>query len=158
MDDALSAFVERWRFKGPPYATSRDLDRRARAASRRPSSQGSIDDLFETITLYDHARGERAGAGKRPDGKYDVDLVVLAKKLRADGAGNEKEAPLDARGRHRRAGREGRLPAPREAARDSRARTASRCRVAGGPPRPASTRSSKLIDRDPSDNTIAVTR
>ena len=25
MDDALSAFVNRWRFKGPPYPTSRDL-------------------------------------------------------------------------------------------------------------------------------------
>jgi hypothetical protein len=55
-----------------------------------------IEDFFETITLYDQ-RAVSAQARKRSDGKFDVDLVVAAKKIRADGAGNEKEAPLDMR-------------------------------------------------------------
>jgi len=94
MNDALSSFVRQWRFKGPPYPTSRDLIaelRRVTPADR----QGLIEDFFETITLYDD-RAISAGARKRPDGKYDVDLVVSAKKTRADGAGNEEDAPMDA--------------------------------------------------------------
>ena len=93
MNDALSAFVGRWRFKGPPYATSRDLLAELRRVTP-PEQQGLIEDFFETITLYDN-RAVSAGARKRPDGKYDVDVVVLARKIRADGAGNEKDAPLD---------------------------------------------------------------
>ena len=94
MNDALSSFVDRWRFQGPPYATSRDLLAELRRVT--PANQQSlIEDLFETITLYDD-RAVSAQARKRPDGKYDVDLVVLAKKIRADATGNEQEAPLDA--------------------------------------------------------------
>jgi len=93
MDDALSAFVNRWRFKGPPYATSRDLLAELRRVTP-PEHQGLIEDFFETITLYDN-RAVSAEGRKRPDGKYDVDVVVLARKIRADGAGNEKDAPLD---------------------------------------------------------------
>ncbi len=94
MDDALSAFVTKWRFKGPPYATSRDLVAELRRVTP-PEHQGLIEDLFETITFFDD-RAVKAQARKRPDGKYDVDLTVLAKKTRADSTGNEHEAPLDA--------------------------------------------------------------
>ena len=94
MNDALSSFVGRWRFQGPPYATSRDLIAELRRVTP-PAQQSLIEDLFETITLYDD-RAVSAEARKRPDGKYDVDLVVFARKIRADGAGNEQEAPLDA--------------------------------------------------------------
>ncbi len=89
MNDALSAFVGRWRFKGPPYATSRDLLAELRRVT--PAAQQSlIEDFFETITLYDD-RAVSAKAHKRPDGKYDIDLVVSARKIRADAAGNEQE-------------------------------------------------------------------
>ncbi len=94
MDDALSTFVDRWRFKGPPYATSRDLLAELRRVTPA-EHQGLIEDFFETITLYDD-RATSAQASKRADGRYDVDLVVLAKKVRADGAGNEHAAPMDA--------------------------------------------------------------
>jgi ABC-2 type transport system permease protein len=94
MNEALSAFVKRWRFSGPPYATSRDLLAELRQVTPT-EQQGLIEDFFETITLYD-LRGVSAVAAKRADGKYDVKVVVSGRKIRADGAGNETEAPLEA--------------------------------------------------------------
>ncbi len=41
-------------------------------------------------------RGVSAQATKRADGKYDVKVVVSGRKIRADGAGNEKDVPLEA--------------------------------------------------------------
>jgi ABC-2 type transport system permease protein len=95
VSDALSAFVNRWRFQGPPYARSRDLIAEFRRVTP-PESQGLITDLFETITLFDD-RAISAEARKRSDGQYDVTMVVSAKKIRADGAGNEHDAPMDTR-------------------------------------------------------------
>ena len=92
MNDALSAFVDRWRFKGPPYATSRDLVAELRRVT--PSDkQGLIDDFIENITFYD-GRAVNAQAKKRSDGKYEVALTVLGRKTHADSAGNEQEQPL----------------------------------------------------------------
>jgi aminopeptidase N len=94
INDALAAFVKRWHFAGPPYARSVDLldeFRRVTPAELRPL----IADLFETITLYD-VRAISATSTRQTDGRYEVDLRVSARKLRADGAGNESEAPLDA--------------------------------------------------------------
>ena len=48
---------ERWRFKGPPYATSRDLIAEFRRVTPA-EHQGLIDDLFETITFFDEPRGQ----------------------------------------------------------------------------------------------------
>jgi hypothetical protein len=93
MTDALSAFVQRWRLTGPPYPTSRDLIAELRRVTP-PGQRGLIEDLFETITLYDQ-RVIEAQARKRADGRFEIDLVVSAKKVRADAAGNEHEAPLD---------------------------------------------------------------
>src|SRR5258708_26158104 len=42
MNDALSAFVRRWRFQGPPYATSRDLIAELRRVTPA-DKQGLID-------------------------------------------------------------------------------------------------------------------
>ena len=92
MDDALSAFLQRWHFKGPPYPTSRDLIAELKRVTPA-EHQGLIEDFFETITLYD-SRAISAEARKRPDGKFDVDLVVTARKVRADSAGKETDAPL----------------------------------------------------------------
>ncbi|MGH6950729.1 MAG: hypothetical protein ACREH4_07640, partial [Vitreimonas sp.] len=53
-----------------------------------------ITDLFERITLYD-ARVVSAASSQRSDGRWDVTMVVEARKLYADGEGQETEAPLD---------------------------------------------------------------
>ncbi len=93
MDDALSAFVKRWRFAGPPYARSVDLLAEFRRVTPAPL-QPLIADLFETITLYD-VRAVSASAVRQGDGSEAVEVVVTAKKIRADGAGNETEVPFD---------------------------------------------------------------
>jgi ABC-2 type transport system permease protein len=56
--------------------------------------QQLITDLFEKITLYD-IKATHATATKRADGRYDLTLIVAAKKLYADGAGRETEAPMN---------------------------------------------------------------
>ena len=94
INDALSAFVKRWRFAGPPYARSVDLlaeFRRVTPAAMQPL----INDLFERITLFD-LRAVSAAARRLPDGQQEIELVVSAKKLHADGAGNESNAAFNA--------------------------------------------------------------
>jgi ABC-2 type transport system permease protein len=154
MNDALSAFVNRWRFKGPPYATSRDLISELRRVTPA-EHQGLIEDYFETITLYD-SRAVSATARKRPDGKYDVDLVVTAKKTRADGAGNEKDMPMDALvdiGVQDAKGNMLVLEKHRVHTGENR----FTMQVAGEPARAGIDPLNKLIDRDASDNLVEVT-
>jgi ABC-2 type transport system permease protein len=155
MSDALSAFVRRWRFQGPPYATSRDLVAELRRVTP-PEHQGLIEDLFETITLYD-LRALKADAKPRPDGTYNVDIVVSARKLRADGAGNERDAPLDtpidigvldANGTV--------LAIAKRTVRSGENRFT--LEVRGEPARAGIDPLNKLIDRDSDDNTVAVAR
>jgi ABC-2 type transport system permease protein len=155
INDALAAFLKRWHFAGPPYARSLDLlaeFRRVTPAELQPL----IADLFETITLYD-VRALSATAKRQGDGSEQIELVVGAKKIRADGAGHEWEVPfdglvdigaLDANGkvlalekRHVHAG-ENRL-------------TLS---VKGESARAGIDPLDKLIDRDTGDNTVAVSR
>ena len=59
LNRALAQFVGDWRFKGPPYPTSRDLLARIRAVTPADRQQ-LIHDLFETITLFDIGRPARA--------------------------------------------------------------------------------------------------
>ena len=155
MDDALSAFVERWRFKGPPYATSRDLIAELRRVTP-PEHQGLIDDFFEAITLYD-LRAVSADAKKRADGKYDVNIVVSGRKIRADGAGNEQDAPLDAPidiGVLDHKGNILRIEKHQVHTGENR----FTLEVADEPARAGIDPLHKLIDRDDSDNTVAINR
>ena len=91
MNDALASFVRRWRFAGPPYPRSVDLLQELRRVTP-PAQQPLIADLFEAITLYD-VRAIDAVATRRTDGRHDVEVHLAAKKLHADGAGNETEVP-----------------------------------------------------------------
>jgi aminopeptidase N len=89
---ALRDLLATYAFKGPPYPTALELV----AALRRHApadKQALITDLFEKITLYD-LKTTMATARKRPDGRYDVTLTVQAKKLYAQGRGQEQEAPM----------------------------------------------------------------
>lgn len=155
MNDALSSFVRRWRFHGPPYATSHDLIAELRRVTP-PEQQSLIEDLFETITLYDD-RAVSAEARKRPDGKYDVDLVVFARKIRADAAGNEKDAPLDAMidiGVLDAAGN----PLFLEKRRVHTGENRFTLEVAALPAKAGIDPLDKLIDRESSDNLVTVTQ
>jgi ABC-2 type transport system permease protein len=93
LSKALSKFVGDWRFKGPPYPTSRDLLADIRAVTPA-DKQYLVHELFETITLFDN-RATAASYRKLADGKFEVTLDVTAKKSQADGLGAEKEVPLN---------------------------------------------------------------
>ncbi len=56
--------------------------------------QALITDLFERITLYDVKVTDTA-ARRLANGKWDVAITVEARKVYADGKGEEAEAPLN---------------------------------------------------------------
>jgi aminopeptidase N len=89
---ALRHLIHDFAFKGPPYPTALDLvtDLRAEAPADK---QALITDLFEKITLYD-IKTTGAVARRRPDGRYDLVVTVVAKKFYADGQGRETPATL----------------------------------------------------------------
>jgi aminopeptidase N len=93
VDAALAAFDRQFGLQGPPYATGLDLTAALRAQTPADHA-GLIEDLFETITLYDN-RAVSASATELPDHRYEVTLEIEAKKLRADGLGAEREVPMD---------------------------------------------------------------
>jgi hypothetical protein len=155
IDDALSTFLKRWRFAGPPFARSLDLlaeFRRVTPAALQPL----IADLFETITLYD-VRAISATAKRQADGSDAIDLVVSAKKVRADGAGNEAEVPFD--GEVDIGVLDGRGDAVSvEKRRVHSGENRFALTIKGDAVRAGIDPLGKLIDRDASDNTVAITR
>lgn len=90
---ALRTLLERFRFRSDLYPRSLDLIAAFRSEARTPEEQALITDLFERITLYDFEAGQ-AKATRRPDGRWEVEVPVTARKLHADGRGRESEAPL----------------------------------------------------------------
>jgi aminopeptidase N len=90
---ALRSLIERFAFKSAPYPRSLDLVSALRA-NAPADKQALITDLFERITLYD-VKTTAASATKRSDGRWDVTLTVEARKLYADGQGEETAAPLN---------------------------------------------------------------
>ncbi|MEG0819450.1 MAG: M1 family aminopeptidase, partial [Brevundimonas sp.] len=90
---ALRRVLAQYAFKSAPYPRSLDLITAIRAEAPA-DKQALITDLFEKITLYDVA-AKSVTATKRADGKWDVALTVEARKLYADGKGEETEAPLN---------------------------------------------------------------
>jgi ABC-2 type transport system permease protein len=92
VSQALAEFTKAYAFKGPPYPVSLDLIAYLKQYTP-PEYQYLYEDLWENITLYDN-RTISANYVRQPDGKYQVNLVVGAKKLRADGKGQEHTIPV----------------------------------------------------------------
>jgi hypothetical protein len=92
LNRALAQYVKAVKFQEPPYTNSTELLTYIRKVTP-PDLQYLIDDLFESITLYDN---RALSATYREIGKdrYEVKLKVSAKKLRADELGAEKEQPM----------------------------------------------------------------
>ena len=90
---ALRRFLEKYGGSGPPYPTSLDLYAELRAVTP-PAMHYLLTDLFQTITLWS-VDTQRAAARRRPDGKYEVTLDVVAQKLRADNTGVETPTPMN---------------------------------------------------------------
>lgn len=90
---ALSQFLARHAFRPAPYPRSADLIALLRV-NAPADKQDLITDLFERITLYD-VKTTAATATRRGDGRWDVAVTVEARKLYADGQGEETETPLN---------------------------------------------------------------
>lgn len=88
---ALRKIVQKFGYAGPPYPTSHDLIDAFREETPE-NLRYLIKDLFEEITLFAN-RTIEAKAKKLPSGKYEVQIEVEAKKLKADDKGNETETP-----------------------------------------------------------------
>ncbi|AGC45160.1 hypothetical protein MYSTI_03854 [Myxococcus stipitatus DSM 14675] len=86
---ALKRYVEKVRFQGPPYTGSSELLGFLREETP-PEYQYLIEDLFDTITLYDN-RVVSASMRQNAQGGWDVTLKVIAKKYRSDESGRQTE-------------------------------------------------------------------
>jgi hypothetical protein len=93
LNAALKKYLEKVKFQEAPYTTSMEFVNAMREATP-DDLKPIIADLFETITLFDD-RAVEATYRETADKKYVVKIKVLAKKLRADGLGAEKEVPID---------------------------------------------------------------
>ena len=153
LNRAIRAFRDETAYKGPPYPNATQFLEHVRAVT--PSQyQYVIDDMFESITLYDN-RATAATATALPDGKFEVTIKVLAKKRKADTLGKEDDVPLadwidigvlDAEG----------LPLYLEKKKIDTEENTFIVIVARKPARAGIDPQNKLIDRRPKDNTVAV--
>ena len=162
LNAALRRYVEAVRFQEPPYTYSREFLSFVREAV--PAGMESIiEDLFETITLYDN-RLAAASYEPGPDGTWVVSLEVESRKFRADGEGTETEIPVDdwidvAVFGEREPGSspDGKLLAL-EKRRIDASETAFELVVDEEPRRAGIDPFTKLIDRNPDNNVASVAR
>lgn len=92
VNKALAEFVRAYAFKGPPYPTSLDLVSYLKKYTP-PEYQYLYEDLWETVTLYDN-RIRSASYLRLPDGRYQVNMTVEARKMRADAKGQDHPIPI----------------------------------------------------------------
>jgi aminopeptidase N len=89
----LKAMLAKYRFKGAPYARSKDLLAGLLSLARTSDERELVLDLIDRITLYDFKVSE-ASVRTLPNGQFETTLTVNAGKYYADGAGVEPAAPL----------------------------------------------------------------
>ncbi|WP_395089157.1 hypothetical protein [Armatimonas sp.] len=91
LDAVLRGFLQALAFKDPPYPTAQALVDTLKA--NFPAHALRISESFEKLTLCDLTA---VSAHKKPLGKkrWRTEVVVKAKKVFADGQGNESAAPL----------------------------------------------------------------
>ena len=85
----LREFIQDHAFGGPPYPNTLELVARLRRAVPE-HLQYVVEDLFETITLYDN-RAEEVTVSPTDDGRFRVCLAYQSRKMRSDGHGVETE-------------------------------------------------------------------
>jgi len=90
---ALADFILVVGYQEPPYTTSLELIEQLRQVTPI-ELQYLIEDLFETITLFDN-RAVSASYAEAGPGEYEVQLKVSARKYRSDELGAEQDRPLD---------------------------------------------------------------
>jgi ABC-2 type transport system permease protein len=84
-NNALKEFIAEVAYQDAPYANSIELVAHFKKATP-DSLQYLIEDMFETITLYDN-RVTKSSYKKLDNGKFQVDMEVNAAKYRSDDKG-----------------------------------------------------------------------
>ena len=153
LNQAIKTFRDKHAFKGPPYPSASEFIADVRAVTP-PEMQYLIDDLFERIVIYDN-RATKATAKPLPGGRYEVTVTVVAKKRVADALGKESDVPLadlidigvvDDKGE----------PIVLERQRIALEESTFKFTVTRKPAKAGIDPLNKLIDRKPTDNTVAV--
>jgi ABC-2 type transport system permease protein len=90
----LSDLLDRYRFKGPPYAISTDLVDGFAGLARNDQERQLVEDLLRRITLYD-LKVDEAETRKLPNGQWETVMTVNAVKFYADGEGKETKSQLN---------------------------------------------------------------
>lgn len=91
LNAALARYVKQVAFQSAPFTTTKELVAILKEVTP-PDYQYVIEDMFETITLYDN---KVVSAEVTPEGaKYKVRFTVSARKLRASELGEETEVPV----------------------------------------------------------------
>ena len=150
---AIREFLKQYAFKGPPYPTSLDLEAYFRKVTP-PQYQYLFDDLFRNITIYDN-RALSADYVRRPDGKYQVNLMVGVEEVSRRQPRPGARHPGERLDRHRRARYRRKVSLPAEAE-DDQEKTDITVTVDKLPAQAGIDPVDKLIDRNPDDNVIAV--
>jgi ABC-2 type transport system permease protein len=155
LNGVLRQYIADVGFQAPPFTTSLELVERIRAAMPERFAY-LVEDLLETITLYDN-RAVEATAVPLGDDRWRVDLVLVSHKLRADGEGAEDEVPMDDWLQIGVMGEdEDAEPLYLEWHRISDARTELSLEVSGKPARAGIDPRVLFIDREPDDNVRGV--
>jgi hypothetical protein len=89
----LKAFLEKFRYKNPPYPTSMDAVQ-AFAAQTPDSLKYIIQDLFWDITLFEN-RTKTATVKDLGNNKWEITIETESRKLKADEYGKETEVPVN---------------------------------------------------------------
>lgn len=92
VNNALRNFLAEYRYQEPPYPTSNDFMRYLQPEVP-DSLQYLITDWFKEITLYD-LRLEEATHKNTENGKFEITLGLIAKKMKADSVGQMTEVPI----------------------------------------------------------------
>jgi len=88
----LKGFLEKFRYKNPPYPTSMDAVQ-AFAAQTPDSLKYIIQDLFWDITLFEN-RTKTASVKDLGNNKWEITIETESRKLKADELGKETEVPV----------------------------------------------------------------
>lgn len=94
LNKVLSKYIDKVAFQEPPYTTAGELVRDIKVAVP-DSLQYMVEDMFETITLYNNYL-ETAEARELDNGKYEVNLKAIVSKYKSGEKGDRIYA--DARG------------------------------------------------------------
>ena len=92
LNNAISAYLEKNRFQGPPYTNSIEFVDAIR--NKTPDSlKYLVTDLFERITLYENYV-KSLSYERMKDGSYRVALTVGSAKFYSDSLGNQKRVEM----------------------------------------------------------------